>query len=133
MNKKILRIIDANINRITEGLRVIEETLRFVYRFESKYKALREIRHKIPKLFLKFYPSTVFQRNSISDPGISAKEKKYKNINQLLISNFHRVSESLRVLEELSKLVDIKNVLKLKKIRYKIYDLEKEIIKKIFK
>lgn len=133
MKKKILRILDANINRITEGLRVIEEILRFVYDEEKIYKQLRQIRHDIVKLFTNFYPGMLFQRDSFSDPGVTAKEKKYKNVKEVLVSNFHRVSESLRVLEEISKLVQIKKVGKVKKLRYKIYDIEKIVLKKILK
>lgn len=133
MDKKILRIIDANINRITEGLRVIEEVLRFVYDDDKDYKLLRRIRHKIPNFFSDKYREMLSQRESFSDPGITAKEKKYKDIKQLIISNFHRVTESLRVLEEISKLIKVKEVQKIKSLRYEVYDLEKKLIEKILK
>jgi thiamine-phosphate pyrophosphorylase len=108
MKKEILRLIDANINRITEGLRVVEEVLRFVYKEDKIYKTLRSIRHKIVKLFDEFYPQSVLQRASSIDPGRTAEEKSYKNIRQLVVSNFHRVTESFRVLEEIAKLVNTK-------------------------
>lgn len=133
MNQKILRIIDANINRITEGLRVIEEVLRFFYDESEGYKLLRKIRHEVPKIFYDKYTDMISQRESSLDPGIHAKEKKYENINQLVISNFHRVTESLRVLEEISKLIKVKEVQKIKNLRYKVYDLEKKFIQKILK
>ena len=131
MRKEILRLIDANINRITEGLRVVEEVLRFVYREDKIYKTLRVLRHKIVKLFEEFYPQTVLQRASKIDPGRNAEEKSYKNIRQLVVSNFHRVSESFRVLEEIAKLVDVKKVAIVKNLRYKVYDIEKNVVDKI--
>ncbi|MCS7228224.1 MAG: thiamine-phosphate pyrophosphorylase, partial [Endomicrobia bacterium] len=131
MNKKILRIIDANINRITEGLRVVEEVLRFVYDEEIIYKNLRKVRHNLVKSFSRFYPLLISVRNSVEDPGRTAKEKKYKNVNQIIISNLRRCTESFRVLEEISKLVNPKNVMMVKKLRYKLYDLEKHILEKI--
>lgn len=133
MDKKILRIMDANINRATEGLRVTEEVLRFFYNEEVIYKKLRIIRHEIIKIFGKFYPSTVLERNSTKDPGIKSKEKKYKNVKEIVVSNLHRVSESLRVLEEISKLLLPKKVLEVKKLRYNMYDIEKYIVENVLK
>jgi hypothetical protein len=131
MKKEILRLIDANINRITEGLRVVEEVLRFVYKEDKIYKTLRNIRHKIVKLFIEFYPQSVLQRASSIDPGRTAEEKSYKDIRQLVVSNFHRVTESFRVLEEIAKLVNTKKISEVKKLRYKVYDIEKYVIEKI--
>jgi len=131
MKKEILRLIDANINRITEGLRVVEEVLRFVYKEDKIYKTLRNIRHKIVKLFDEFYPQSVLQRASSIDPGRTAEEKSYKDIRQLVVSNFHRVTESFRVLEEIAKLVNTKKISEVKKLRYKVYDIEKYVVEKI--
>jgi hypothetical protein len=131
MRKEILRLIDANINRITEGLRVVEEVLRFVYKEDKIYKTLRSIRHKIVKLFIEFYPQSVLQRASSIDPGRTAEEKSYKDIRQLVVSNFHRVTESFRVLEEIAKLVNTKKISEVKKLRYKVYDIEKYVVEKI--
>ena len=44
-----LRIIDANINRVCEGIRVIEDILRFFYDNETFFKKLKTIRHEIRK------------------------------------------------------------------------------------
>ncbi len=131
MKKEILRLIDANINRITEGLRVVEEVLRFVYKEDKIYKTLRNIRHKVVELFIEFYPQSVLQRASSIDPGRTAEEKSYKNIRQLVVSNFHRVTESFRVLEEIAKLVNTKKISEVKKLRYKVYDIEKYVVEKI--
>jgi thiamine-phosphate pyrophosphorylase len=131
MKKEILRLIDANINRITEGLRVVEEVLRFVYKEDKIYKTLRSVRHKIVKLFDEFYPQSVLQRASSIDPGRTAEEKSYKDIRQLVVSNFHRVTESFRVLEEIAKLVNTKKISEVKKLRYKVYDIEKYVVEKI--
>lgn len=133
MKKEILRIIDANINRITEGLRVVEEILRFVYKQDKLYKLLRSIRHKVVKIFSKFYPESLFHRNSKIDPGKNAKERKYSNVKEIIVSNLHRITESLRVLEELAKLVLPKSVKDIKILRYKVYDIEKYIMQKIIK
>ena len=46
----VLRIIDANFNRAREGLRVIEDGLRFYYGGnETCVKRLKELRHSLAK------------------------------------------------------------------------------------
>ena len=46
-------------------------------------------------------------------------------------ANIERVKESLRVLEEFFKLVDLKRSASFKDLRFKIYDIEKMALKKI--
>jgi len=46
----VLRIIDANTNRLKEGLRVCEDIFRFILK-RQKYRAqLKEIRHEADAL-----------------------------------------------------------------------------------
>lgn len=132
MNNQILRIIDANFNRAQEGVRVVEDILRFFYEDKKIYFQLRKIRHRLTKIFYPIlYSKFVLVRDSKKDPGKKAKEKKYSLPKEIVISNLHRIEESLRVLEEVCKLVCIKKVLEIKKLRYTVYDLEKEIFQKI--
>jgi thiamine-phosphate pyrophosphorylase len=49
----------------------------------------------------------------------------------IFFANIQRVKESIRVLEEFSKLVSVKSALDLKKIRYDIYGIEKSIAEKM--
>ena len=62
---KIYRIIDANLNRVSEGLRVIEDIERFIFEDEEISKKLREIRHKVRKNFTS--KELIINRNSIQD------------------------------------------------------------------
>lgn len=127
----INRIIDANINRLKEGLRVCEEITRFYlsnYKFTSE---LKNLRHKIDTL-AKFLPITiklVKERNASKDIGknIYVNELKRKNIQDIFFANMQRVKESVRVLEEFSKLININVAISFKKIRYHIYELEEKI------
>ena len=41
MEKNFVRILDTNLNRCKEGLRVIEDTCRFVFNDENLYKEIR--------------------------------------------------------------------------------------------
>jgi len=129
MNKKnsgIYRLLDANFNRAMEGLRVIEDTFRFVKNDEKNFLKTRRIRHELGRVIKKMYPELILSRDTDKDDGATIKEKKRKNINSILIVNFQRVKQAIRVLEEYSKLISANSGMKFKKIRFKIYKLEKE-------
>ena len=131
MEKSFIRILDTNLNRTKEGLRVIEDSARFVFNNEEIYKQLRTIRHKAASFLKDKYDQMLSSRNSIADVGRKAKEDKRADIKNIIIANFKRVEESLRVLEEYSKLIDFDIALNYKELRYGIYQIEKDFIKLI--
>ena len=47
MNDEILRIVDANLNRASEGVRVLEETARLVWNDPVLSADLKDLRHAI--------------------------------------------------------------------------------------
>jgi thiamine-phosphate pyrophosphorylase len=130
---KILRVLDANFNRCKEGLRVIEDYFRFFLEDNTLRKKIRKIRHTLDTLSLALIKAkAIANRNADKDLGkkIDSLETGRNNISQVLWANFQRVKESLRVLEEFSKLEIPKETPFIKKIRYEIYALEKESFKK---
>ncbi|HOJ49812.1 MAG TPA: thiamine phosphate synthase [Spirochaetota bacterium] len=127
------RIIDANINRLREGLRVIEDILRFYYDF-NYFEEFKKIRHRIKELEKSYPYNLVFYRESEEDKG----RKKYNvetndNVYSVLKANFKRTQESSRVLEEIFKIEDINISYIFKEIRFSLYTLEKAINEKLFK
>ena len=126
---KINRIIDANINRYKEGIRVVEDILR--YYFSSPLsKELKSLRHiKIPN-----YKGSLLQRDAVNDilKKTTSSEKKRESLEDVVIANFKRAQESARVLEEIFKLIDINISEEFKKARYSLYNLEKEVIDTFF-
>jgi thiamine-phosphate pyrophosphorylase len=129
--RSILRIIDANYNRAKEGLRVIEDTFRFVTGHDSLRKKARNLRHQLDVVAKdKVIRKSIAARSSLADPGRRTDrfELQPKNIPDILYSNFQRVKESLRVLEEFSKSAMPGKVAYIKRLRYRIYALEKEVI-----
>ena len=124
-NNLPLRTLDANINRFKEGIRVVEDILR--YEFNSPLaKELKSIRHiKIPD-----YEEITNFRDSINDilKPSTKSELKRKNLKDLIVSNMKRAQESARVLEEIYKLIDLNISEKFKNARYKLYALEKDIL-----
>jgi hypothetical protein len=135
-NQGLNRIIDANINRCKEGLRVCEEITRFVLENIKLTAQFKEIRHEIDSLSPKIasLKCRLRERKASSDVGgniRSAAELRRKNFGDIFFANIQRAKESVRVLEEFSKIKDQRQALKFKKIRYRIYELEKATAKKI--
>lgn len=131
----INRILDANLNRANEGLRVCEEITRFILESPAQTSYLKRIRHEIKSLAAKLpaKKDLIKERNSKRDVGknIYVNELKRKNIEDIFLANMQRVKESIRVLEEFSKLIDTSTAIRFKKIRYNTYEIEKKIIKSI--
>lgn len=132
---RINRIIDANINRAKEGLRVCEEITRFILENHNLTVKLKGLRHKITGLAKNLIPTEKLlqERDSAKDTGktIRANELKRSGLGDIFFANIQRVKESVRVIEEFSKLTDTKTALYFKEIRYETYKLEKTIAEKI--
>jgi thiamine-phosphate pyrophosphorylase len=122
-----LRIIDANLNRCREGLRVVEDSLRFILNDGQLYKKIRSIRHKADKILRSNYGNFINERNSFDDSGRQMSEISKKSLQEMVIVNFKRSQESLRVLEEYSKVFAPEKSAEFKKQRYVVYMTEKEV------
>ncbi|MFA5165372.1 MAG: thiamine-phosphate pyrophosphorylase [Candidatus Omnitrophota bacterium] len=133
MKEKLYRIIDANLNRSREGLRVCEEIARFVLDDGGLTKEFKSIRHGISDC-IKLYPATlrgiVSTRDSEDDVGNGKQkiEKKHGGWRDVSAANMERVKESLRVLEEFSKLIDKKISDRFKRLRFRAYNAEKKLV-----
>ena len=123
-----LRTIDANFNRFQEGIRVVEDILRYEYNSPIA-KELKNIRHiKIPN-----YEEVIKKRDSINDilKSSTKDEQNRNNLKDIIIANLKRAQQSARVLEEIYKIFDIKTSEKFKSARYLLYNFEKEILEGI--
>jgi len=133
--RSIHRILDVNINRAKEGLRVCEEIARFILNSRSLTAQLKNMRHRIDSLIKGFTSrvSLIRERESRSDIGrdIFAQELKRKDICDILFANMQRTKESIRVLEEFTKLIDKNTARAFKELRYRAYETEKKIAAKI--
>ena len=112
-------MIDANINRVCEGLRVIEDFLRFELNDKKFINKLKIIRHFLREnISCKIRFNLIEKRDSDKDSGkkYSVIETNRANYIDLLKANFFRVEEGLRVLEEAAKIETElkKNVAKIK-------------------
>ena len=129
--KNISRILDANLNRAKEGLRVCEEITRFILNSPAFTQGLKELRHRITALSerLAAKADMLQERDSLADRGknIYGQELKREDTQDIFFANIQRAKESLRVLEEFSKLKEKSLAREFKDLRYSLYELEKKI------
>jgi thiamine-phosphate pyrophosphorylase len=127
----VLRILDANINRCAEGLRVIEEIARFADDDEALTRAVKELRHGIRSLSARFAGDMTRFRDSEGDVGgrfSTHSEGRRESLSGMARANFFRVEEGLRVIEEFSKMKYPEGSLEAKKLRFRVYELEKAFL-----
>jgi len=136
MSAGILRIIDANLNRAREGLRVCEEVARFVLNSKSLTGKFKKMRHRVRDIYSSFpkkWKTAIGARNSKEDVGRHASpvEMKRKSAGDVFYANLQRTKESLRVLEEFLKLSDSRASNRFKRLRFDLYEIEKKALKKL--
>lgn len=121
---KTWRLIDANLNRLKEGARVIEDIARYLNDDTLLASKLKNIRHECK---INNYVDIIKSRDSINDvlKDSTISEMQRADIDSILIANYKRTQESARVLEEVFKILDPAMSDKFKKIRYELYTLEK--------
>jgi len=116
-----LRLIDANLDRLGEGLRVLEDVARFHLDDGPLSERLKNLRHEMVTVSPALKENLLASRNSESDVGrqrIAAK----------------RAQESLRVLEECAKLPEMPPELQkreFERARFDLYHIEKELSLKL--
>ena len=123
--ERLYRVIDANLNRLKEGLRVVEDVRRYGFDDLALAKKIKNLRHKakIPQReFLKFRDAV----NDVLKPSLKEEQIRL-NLDDLQTANIKRAQESARVLEECFKLVDVQISEIFKTVRYELYEIEKEI------
>jgi len=127
------RILDANINRSGEGLRVLEDIARFKFNDVQLSSNLRTLRHKIRQLFQGKENQLLFSRDADFDVGKKISQESTTDMRQNLkdtcLSNFKRVEESFRSIEEqLKTMGDYSTGKKIEQSRFCLYSLEKILI-----
>ena len=126
IDNSLLRVIDANINRYKEGIRVVEDIYRYIYNNKEIAYKLKNLRHINIPINIKELLSA---RDSINDvlKSSTKSEQTRKNLENIIIANIKRSEESARVLEEIFKLIDIQTSEMFKNNRYSLYNIEKII------
>ena len=127
LSPELFRVIDANLNRLKEGIRVVEDIMRYRDNNKDFSTKLKQLRHKSR---VDEIDQLLTHRDSINDVlrPTTESELNRTDIKSIIIANFKRAQESSRVLEELFKLHNVTYSENFKYIRYELYNLEKEIV-----
>ncbi len=147
---KVLQIIDANLNRLREGLRVIQDYFRYTQSFQMLFKKVRMLTHHSgnleKKLRKKLSPKISLARDLSHDAGKpSDRFVKYKisqsetskmrkpKTGEIISANFKRAQEAGRNLEEYLKILGLQNESEAyRKVRFNLYEIEESYIKENF-
>jgi len=123
------RILDASANRAREGLRVIEDYVRFVLDDPGLTRRLKEVRHRLAQVGRGLDDHLLIgSRDTREDVGthiMTHSERARETPRAVLAANFKRIAEALRSLEEYSKLIDVWLAGRYEVLRYDVYTLEK--------
>ena len=137
MSRQRLRIIDANLNRAGEGLHLLEDLARLILDDAGLSQQLKTIRHEIVRGDLAFNQQLIQSRNSEGDVGVDIEalgEEKQRELPIMVVANARRVQESLRILEELSKIPGTTPKLdseKFKQARFALYTIEQKLLSRL--
>lgn len=130
MNSSTLRILDANLNRARETLRVIEDYARFVLDDQKLCASLKQLRHDLVEVTSRFTSDAILHRDTPGDVGTTNKtsaEQSRDDVAHVVTAAGKRLGEALRTIEEFLKTDDPPSASKIESIRYRFYDIERQL------
>jgi thiamine-phosphate pyrophosphorylase len=123
------RLVDANLDRAREGLRVLEDWCRFVLNRQDLVVRLKDLRQRLGR-FHKFSYKLARQAATDEATGLAhPAQMERKDPLTVVAANAGRVQEALRVLEEFGRTLDPPLAEEAARIRYALYDLEVECLR----
>jgi thiamine-phosphate pyrophosphorylase len=128
----VARMLDANANRAREALRMLEDIARFSLNHAALAHAAKQLRHDLQQA-LSVLPEgwLVAHRDTLGDVGTNLStetEALRTSTYSLATAAGKRATEALRVLEETSKLVQPSPAPRFEHIRYRAYELERQLL-----
>lgn len=132
INPSVLRVLDANVDRCVEGLRVMEDVARFVLDDAALSARVRDLRHRIAHAVSGVDAALLAARRPDEDVGAAPglPEEPRLSLAQLVRANAKRAEEALRVLEEFSRLPELPPELdtaRFKSARFDVYEIEQAL------
>lgn len=120
----MFRVIDSSINRVSEGLRVIEDIARFKFNAKGISQKTKYLRHRVRNISKQYDSQMLSNRDTPGDigPEITSQLQLERDVelSNIISANFKRVQEGLRTLEEITSNKEFE------KLRYTSYEVEKE-------
>lgn len=130
-DQPLLRILDVNANRASEGLRVVEEYVRFVLEDAHLAKITKEIRHDLSSALASISQSSLLQaRDTQHDVGTQIEtDQEYRrpSLTDVAVANQKRAEQALRCLEEFLKPAHPQIAKQMEQLRYRTYTLAQAI------
>ncbi len=127
-DNRIAQLIDANLDRAREGLRVMEDWCRFGLKRSDFSIQIKDWRQQLGVHHHNIYRKA---RLTSNDPamGVSHPLQKGRTTPEaIFIANSSRVQEALRVIEEFTRTTDPKLCEIATKIRYETYEIEIKVL-----
>ncbi|MHC4598013.1 MAG: thiamine phosphate synthase [Planctomycetota bacterium] len=124
---RVLRILDANLNRAREALRALEEVFRLGRDDAALASRVKELRHALRafETSLGLRPGELQGfRDADGDVGRASPAEPHGSLGALVSANARRLEEALRVLEEFGRLLGAE-VETASLARFETYELER--------
>jgi thiamine-phosphate pyrophosphorylase len=132
MDPAALRIIDANLNRAREGLRVLEEHARFVQDDPVLTERVKRLRHDLVEAGKIFGTDALLAERDIQhDVGTqisTASEQTRGGAGDVAAAAGKRASEALRCIEEYGKIINAEAAARIEQLRYELYAVEQDLL-----
>lgn len=124
-----LRILDANLNRAREGLRVLEDVARFALDDPAGATVLKRMRHRLDRVSRPMLGELIGARDSAGDVGRDGDlpDSGSRALDDVVFSNARRVQEALRSIEEAARGAIPGLAREAHAIRYECYGVEKRM------
>ena len=123
----VYRILDANLNRAREALRVIEDHARFILDDAAAAERVKRLRHELRGVVAELGAERLLcARDIVNDVGRETKtpaELRRESTGDVLHAAFARLTEAARVLGEYGKLISAPAAAVAEHVRYESYEL----------
>ena len=130
MNPAVYRLLDVNLNRAREALRVLEDVARFVLDDPLLVAEFKTLRHDLAAATRGWEPDGLIHRDTPGDVGTSittAAEQSRADVTAVAVAAGKRLGEALRSIEEFGKVLDPAAAAAVEAIRYRTYELERRL------
>ncbi len=131
--RSICRMIDANLNRTREGIRVIEDCARFVLDDAKLTTECKSARHQLKSAMDSLnltHADLIESRDTTNDVGTTIttqnEQDRSQGMSDLIKAAAKRATEALRVIEESAKALGSSGAA-FETIRYQLYTIEKQV------
>ncbi len=129
MSLQLVRMLDANLNRAREGLRVVEDWFRFM-READLAERWRALRHRFSTLEARLreqVSDVPFQRAVEDDPGRENPSRAYAGELEVLQANLSRIKSAIRVVEEVCRALAPGDLVgEWQAMRFAVYEMESD-------